>query len=125
MTRESWSEDEYREQAQQAVSRILRLAESDEACRILGVDGTLEDEVDAAFVLEPLEWIASEIAGGLRQAEAETEDEDEGEDDEAPAGGAALSTIVALLRLYAIMNGKPADERELMAAVVEYLEDEA
>ena len=119
MTTDSWDAGDDA-QARQAVLGILRLAASDEACRILGVDGTLEDEVDVAFVAEPLDWIASEIANALRQAEDEEDEDGDGGSDEAPTA-VSLSTIVALVRLAGILRGAPLNERELADAVLESL----
>ena len=119
MTTDSWDAGDDA-QARQAVQGILRLAASDEACRILGVDGTLEDEVDVAFVAQPLDWIASEIANALRQAENEEDEDGDGGSDEAPTA-VSLSTIVALVRLAGILRGAPLNERELADAVLESL----
>ena len=127
MTRESWSGDDVDAPVRRVVSGLVRLANSEEAGRILGVDGTLEDEIDLLFLSEPLEWIASEIANALRQAEQEEEDEDEDEADEDSddaAGAVSLSTMVALLRLYRIATEQKIDERALVDAVVEYLNEE-
>ena len=121
MTTDSWDAGDDA-QARQAVLGILRLAASDEACRILGVDGTLEDEVDVAFVAEPLDWIASEIANALRQAEDEEDEDGDSGSDEAPTA-VSLSTIVALVRLAGILRGAPLNERELADAVLESLTD--
>ena len=124
MTQGSWDETELdlEAQARKVVQGVVRLAASDEACRILGVDGTLEDEVDLPFVAAPLEWIASEIAGALRQAADEAEED--GEDGEAPAGVVSLSTVVALIRLYRTLEGQSISEPELTAAVLELLDEE-
>ena len=46
MARDSWSGDEVDEPVRRVVASLLRLASSDDACRLLGVDGTLEDEID-------------------------------------------------------------------------------
>jgi len=119
MTTDSWDAGDDA-QARQAVLGILRLAASDEACRILGVDGTLEDEVDVAFVAQPLDWIASEIANALRQAEDEEDEDGDSGSDEAPTA-VSLSTIVALVRLAGILRGAPLNERELADAVLESL----
>ena len=104
--------------ARQLCTGLLRLAESDEASRLLGVDGTLEDEVDVAFAIDPLGWIGSEIANAARNAleqPAPAEQDDEG--DETPS----LSLVVALIRLAGILRGGPLTADELTAAVVEYL----
>ena len=70
MSSDEW-EDEGESPARQAerlVAGLVRLAGNDEAARLLGVDGTLEDEVDVTFLNDPLNWIASEIANGIRGA---------------------------------------------------------
>ena len=105
------SEDSPAKQAEQIVAGLVRLAASDEACRLLGVDGTLEDEVDVTFLNDPLSWIANEVASGIRLESDESE-------------GVPLSTLVALLRLYRVLTGS-LDERELRDAVVEIMEDES
>lgn len=127
MARESWSGDNVDEPVRRVVASLLRLANSDDACRLLGVDGTLEDEIDLVFLSEPLDWIASEVANALRLAEEEgaEEEEEDDEDEEAGAAGAvSLSTIVALVRLYKLATGKALEERELADAVIEYLNEE-
>ena len=122
MARDSWEDGNLEEQARKVVQGVVRLAGSDEAARILGVDGTLEDEVDLPFVIAPLEWIASEIANALRQAEDEAEGDDD--DNETPASAVSLSTIVALVRLYKVLTGQTVSEPELTAAVLEFLNEE-
>ena len=125
MARDSWSGDDVDEPVRRVVASLLRLASSDDACRLLGVDGTLEDEIDLVFLSEPLEWIASEVANSLRQAEEDAEGEDDEDDEEANAPGAvSLSTMVALVRLYKIATGRALEEGELTNAVIEYLNEE-
>ena len=128
MARDSWSGDDVDAPVRRVVQGLIRLTESEEAGRILGVDGTLEDEIDLLFLSEPLEWIASEIANALRQAEQDEEEDDDGDDDAdaeaSDAGTVSLSTTVALLRLYRIATGQKVDERALIEAVVEYLNEE-
>ncbi len=97
-------------QAERLVAGLVRLAGSDEAARLLGVDGTLEDEVDVTFLNDPLTWIANEIANGIRLENDESE-------------MVSLSTLVPLLRLYRALRGG-VDESELRDAVVEILETE-
>src|SRR5688500_7325945 len=121
MARDSWSGDNVDEPVRRVVASLLRLAASDDACKLLGVDGTLEDEIDLVFLSEPLEWIASEVASALRLAEeegADEEDEDEEKETDTP-GAASLSTIVALVRLFKLATGRALEERELGDAVIE------
>ncbi|HEX2034018.1 MAG TPA: hypothetical protein VHS99_07525 [Chloroflexota bacterium] len=98
-------------QAARVVAGLVRVMNSEEAYRLLGVDGTLEDELDVMFLSDPLAWVANEIATGIRAA---AEDEE----------GASLSTVLAMLRLYRIVRGTAIDERELLDAVLEFLSQE-
>ncbi|HLF71375.1 MAG TPA: hypothetical protein VI759_04415 [Dehalococcoidia bacterium] len=79
------------------ISKIAKLAASEEACRLLGVDGALIDQVDAAFLNDPLEWLANDIATALRDDEVD-------EEAEAPQVR-DLSTLVAEYKLCAVMLG--------------------
>ena len=128
MARDSWSGDNVDEPVRRVVASLLRLAASDDACKLLGVDGTLEDEIDLVFLSEPLEWIASEVANALRLAEEEGADEEDDEDEDKETdtpGAVSLSTIVALVRLFKLATGRALEERELGDAVIEFLNEEA
>jgi hypothetical protein len=109
---EDWEEDgeSPAQQAERIVTGLVRLAGNDEAGRLLGVEGTLEEEVDVTFLNDPLTWIANEVASAIRLENDESE-------------GVPLSTLVALLRLYRVAHGT-LDEHELRNAVVEILEAE-
>ncbi|NBT95401.1 MAG: hypothetical protein EBT47_10475 [Chloroflexi bacterium] len=97
------------EQVERSVATIVRLALSDEACRLLGVDGTLEDEVDIDFASDPLAYVANEIATALT---AESDDERD-----------HLSGLVALVRLYQVTNDGFVDEAGLRDAVLDFMTD--
>jgi hypothetical protein len=105
--------------ARQLCEGLVRLAESNEAARLLGVDGTLEDEVDIAFALDPISWVGSEVANALRDALDQTgpTELDDDESDAAPS----LSLVVALIRLAGILRGARLTPEELTSAVVEYM----
>lgn len=110
---DSWDTDTEAPEAQAAriVTGLVRVANNDEATRLLGVDGTLEDELDVTFLSDPLGSIASEIASGIRDADVEDE-------------GVSLSTVVAMLRLYRVLRGGTIDEGELREAVIQYLDED-
>jgi hypothetical protein len=110
---EYWEDEAESElvQAARIVSQVLVLARDEEARRILGVDGTLEEEVDLMFLDDPVAWIASEIANGIRLQEDETQ-------------GVSLSSVVALVRLLRVLRGGQLDERELREAVQLALSEE-
>ena len=96
--------------AGRAVATIVRLAANEEACRLLGVDGTLEDEVDVDFAVEPIGYVAREIARALTVA-------DEGEADDR----LSLSALVALVRLYRTTTDGFIDETGLQEAVIDLI----
>jgi hypothetical protein len=91
------------------------LASSDEACKLLGVDGTLEDEVDIDFAVEPIDYVAQEIAQALAHAISAPDG-----DDAEPAR--SLSALVALVRLYQATKDGFIDEAGLLEAVIDRLE---
>lgn len=91
------------------VQHLLSLAGDEEARRLLGLDGTLEDNLDMMFVADPLTWIANDIAQAIRLEDDETDT-------------VSLSSVVAALRLYQIIHGAP-DPAELGEAVLDYLDD--
>ena len=91
------------------VQHLLSLAGDEEARRLLGLDGTLEDNLDMMFVADPLTWIANDIAQAIRLEDDETDT-------------VSLSSVVAALRLYRITHGAP-DQAELGEAVLDYLDD--
>ena len=110
---ESWEteSDAPEAQAGRIVSGLLRLANNEEAVRLLGVEGTLEEELDVTFLNDPLGWVANEIANGIK----ESDDEEEG----SPLHGGGHA---APLQHRA---GGAVDERELREAVVEFLQEDA
>lgn len=97
------------EQVARIVSGLIALANDAEAGRILGIGGTLEDELDVLFLSDPLGWIATDIARAMQLEEEEEE-------------GVSLSSVVAQLRLYRVLRGEP-NEQELRGAVLEALRE--
>jgi hypothetical protein len=101
--------------AERAVAAIVRLASNDEACKLLGVEGTLEDEVDIDFAIEPIDYVAQEIAQALAHAISPPEG-----DEAVPAR--SLSALVALVRLYQATKDGFIDEAGLLEAVIDRLD---
>jgi hypothetical protein len=83
------------------IAKIAKLAASEEACRLLGVDGALIDQVDAAFLNDPLEWLANDIATAIRDDDEAADDDNDAETPHARD----LSTLVAEYKLCAVMLG--------------------
>ena len=118
MNRSEWSFDAPRRQGgllnsglvERAVGQIASLARSEEACKLLGVDGVLEGQLDLAFLNDPLEWLASDIANALEAAESS-------DDDAIPAvESLTLDIVVAEFRLCQLVQGT-IDENELIRRV--------
>src|SRR3990172_3283515 len=93
------------------ISELVALAQNDDACRVLGVDGVLEGQLDVEFLDDPLDWIAYDIATAFRAHE----------DQAAPI---MLTTLVAELRLLRAMRGQ-IDEIALQRLVRQYLDEAA
>jgi hypothetical protein len=118
MNRSEWSFDAPRRRSgllnsglvERAVGQIASLARSEEACKLLGVDGVLEGQLDLAFLNDPLEWLASDIANALEAAESS-------DDDAIPAvESLTLDIVVAEFRLCQLVQGT-IDESELIRRV--------
>ena len=97
----------------QRISALLKIAANDEACRLLGLEGVLEPQLDITFLDDALDWIAYDIAQAIKS--------NQDEDSEEP--GPTLSTLVAEVRLYQALNG-PIDQAALGRAVAAYLEQD-
>ena len=118
MNRNEWSFDTPRRQGgllnsglvERAVGQIANLARNEEACKLLGVEGVLEGQLDLAFLNDPLEWLASDIANALAAAESS-------DDDAVPAlESLTLDIVVAEFRLCQLVQGA-IDENELIRRV--------
>lgn len=94
------------------VGELVTLARNDEACRLLGVEGALEDYLPVTFLRDPFDWIAWDIAAALRDAETEGPAEHDVD----------LSIIAAELRLFRLLRGE-VDESALTRAVGGYLRE--
>ena len=97
------------------VHSLADLAQNDDACRLLGVFGVLEGQVDIAFVNDPLEWLAFDIGNAIVESN-ESEDEPAG-DSRAPL----LATLVAEYRLCRALLGE-VNEVDLLHRVRSHLE---
>jgi len=94
---------------------IFALAGNDEACRLLGVEGSLEGQLDLEFIDDPLEWLAYDIAMAVRNADASESGEEE---EPAPT----LATLVGEIRLARLVLGVDINRTALVAAIEEALE---
>ena len=97
------------------VHSLANLAQNDDACRLLGVFGVLEGQLDIAFVNDPLEWLAFDIGNAIIESN-ESEDEPAG-DSKAPQ----LATLVAEYRLCRVLLGE-VSEIDLIHRVRSHLE---
>jgi hypothetical protein len=94
------------------VADLLALAQNDEACRLLGVDGSLESQLDITFLDDPLDWLAFDIAQAIKAVP----------DDEEKEPGPTLTTLVAEVRLIRLMKGS-IDQARIERLVHDYLLD--
>jgi len=83
-----------RQKVEKAVSQLMILSRSEEACRLLGVEGVLVSQVDITVLDDPLDYVAYDIAAAVRDADEEG----------APVQATMLSTLVAELRLCGLIS---------------------
>jgi hypothetical protein len=98
------------------VDALVSLAHNDAACLLLGVDTSLEPQLDLTFVDDPLAWLAYDLAAAVKNANAE----EAGEEEEP---GPTLTTLVAEIKLLEIMSG-PLDKEALIRSVLEAIQEE-
>jgi hypothetical protein len=96
------------------IAGLVAMAANDEVCRLLGIEGALESQLDLAFVDDPLDWIAYDLAQAIIAVEAEGDDNP----------GPTLAALVAELRLHRALKGE-VDEGALGRLVRDYLKDSA
>ncbi|HXH22103.1 MAG TPA: hypothetical protein VNN10_08740 [Dehalococcoidia bacterium] len=96
------------------ITRLIDLARNEEASKLLGVEGLLEDQLDITFLDDPLDWVAYDIAQAIKAADAEEDEE---------GAGPTLATLVAELRLYRLLRGE-IDGIALGRLVQGYLEED-
>lgn len=102
------------EGVRRVIGELVSLSQSDEACALLGVSGSLATQVDLEFVRNPTEWIAGDIANSILTAESDEDDPD--------LGGVPLAVLVAEIRLQRTTKGE-IDELQLREAVMRALSD--
>jgi hypothetical protein len=113
VTRDGQSQAERDSAIGRNIAELLALAGNDEACRLLGVEGALASQLDMGFLDDPLDWIAYDIAQGIKSSADE--------DGEEP--GPTLSTLVAEIRLLQAMSRR-INEADLVKMVLAYVEED-
>jgi hypothetical protein len=96
-----------RQKVEKAVSQLMSISRSEEACRLLGVEGVLVDQVDISVLDDPLDYVAYDIAAAVR----------DGDDETAPVQATMLSTLVAELRLCVLIVSH-IDQHDLVERVM-------
>lgn len=99
---ESW---ESRSRVEKLVGQLIALARDESACRVLGVDGAVAEQVDISFIEDPIDYVAYDLAAALMAA-----DEDFDTSTEVPP---LLATLVAEVKLCQALMGR-VDEAELV-----------
>jgi hypothetical protein len=103
---------DHRPRVEKAVSQLVFLARSEEACRLLGVEGVLADQVDITFLDDPVDYLAYDIAAAVRDSAEEV----------APVQATMLSTLVAELRLCNLASAH-IDQHDLIERVMRHLRE--
>jgi hypothetical protein len=101
-----------RQHVEKVVSQLIVLSRSEEACRLLGIDGVLADQADITLLDDPLDYAAYDIAAAVRDAEEEV----------APVQASMLSTLVAEVRMCSLLAAH-VDQHELTERVLRHLRD--
>jgi hypothetical protein len=96
-----------RQTVEKTVSQLTMIARSEEACRLLGIDGVLVDQVTITILDDPLEYVAYDIAAAVRDAA----------EDRAPVQATMLATLVAELRLCGLFVSH-IDQHDLVDRVI-------
>jgi hypothetical protein len=94
------------------VGQLVVLSRSDEACRLLGIDGVLVDQVDITVLDDPLDYVAYDIAAAVRDAA----------EDAPPVQATMLSTLVAEFRLCGLIASH-IDQHDLVERVMRHLRE--
>ena len=103
------------------VNQIAALAGNEEACKLLGVDGVLEGQLDLAFLNDPIEWLADDISNAVVATQDDDAASEDGEDSEA-GESLTLDIIVAEYRLCRLILGS-LDDGDLLRRVRRSIED--
>ena len=96
-----------RQRVEKIVSQLMLLSRSEEACRLLGVEGVLAGQVDITVLDDALDYLAYDIAAAVRDADEETP----------PVQATMLSTLVAELRLCGLIASH-IDQHDLVERVM-------
>ena len=102
-----------RETVEKTVSQLVFISRSEEACRLLGVEGVLVDQVDITLLDDPLDYVAYDIATAVHDAKEEI----------APVQATLLSTLVAELRLCNLLAAHVVDQHDLTERVMRHLRE--
>ncbi len=101
-----------RQKVESLVGQLVVLSRSEEACRLLGVDGVLVDQVNITVLDDPMDYVAYDIAAAIRDAG----------DDSAPVQATMLSTLVAELRLCGLIRSH-IDQGDLVERVLRQMRE--
>ena len=94
------------------VGQLVELSRDEAACRVLGVDGSVEQQIDITFLEDPIDFVAYDLAVALNAGDENTDFVGE-----VPP---LLATLVAEVKLCSSLAGR-VDETELVRRTLEYL----
>ncbi len=101
-----------RQLVEKTVTQLMLLSRSEEACRLLGVEGVLVDQVNITILDDALDYVAYDIAASVRDVQEDTP----------PVQATMLSTLVAELRLCGLMIPR-IDQFDLVERVMRQLRE--
>lgn len=105
---------ESRSRVEKLVGQLVELSRDETACRLLGVDGVVAEQVDISFLEEPLDYVAYDLAAALMAL-----DEDSNITTDVPP---LLATLVAEVKLCQTLLGR-LDEDELIRRTLSNLRE--
>jgi hypothetical protein len=111
---ESGDNWESRSRVEKLVGKLVELSRDEMACRLLGVDGVVAEQVDISFLEDPIEYLAYDLAAALMAA-----DDDPSVTSDVPP---LLATLVAEVKLGQALLGR-LDESELVRRTLSNLRE--
>lgn len=96
------------------VKQLVELADDETACRVLGVDGAVAEQLDISFLEDPIDYVAYDLATALAAM-----DEDAGSPEDIPP---LVATLVAEVKLSLGLLGH-INQDELISRTLNHLRE--
>jgi hypothetical protein len=105
---------ESRSRVEKLVKQLVELAGDETACRVLGVDGAVAEQLDISFLVDPVDYMAYDLAAAL----IATDDEADSPDEVPPL----VAALVAEVKLGLALLGR-LDQDELVRRTLNNLRE--